>query len=127
MFKMGGLSVLAGAVVSFLSLLYGSLFFSTDLNTGAGQPGWVLVYSVEFVGVALILLGLPVVAVALGDRAGRTGVAGIALIFVSGLMLGVFLPLLVGLGGLGYRLSMRPAGAKRADAPMAGAVSAPGS
>src|SRR5437588_6148229 len=92
--RMSGLGLVAGAALSFLAVLATTVLYSGDLNTAATQPGWVVFNLLEFVGVALLLLGLPVLAVASAGPAGRTGVAGIVLIFVTGLLFGVFLPLM---------------------------------
>ena len=92
--RLSGFSMALGAVLGFLTILYGALFFAGDPTATAGRPGYALVYLIEFVGVGLILIGLPLVYATFADRGGVLALIGVALIFLTGLMFGIFFALL---------------------------------
>lgn len=92
--RLSGFSVALGAVLGFLTILYTALFFAGDTTVTAGRPGFALVNLIEFLGVGLILIGLPLVYATFADRGGVLALVGVALIFLTGLMFGVFLALL---------------------------------
>ena len=89
--RLSGMAMVVGAVVVFVTTLIGALVFvganpSAYANGGLYTP----VNLIGFFGLALVLVGLPATFVAWDGKLGTLGVVGVFLIFVTGLMFGVF-------------------------------------
>ena len=92
--RLAGLSIVIGAIVFIVMLLLSTILFpSTNPAAYAKNPLFVIAELLSAVGVALVLLGLPILLVARSEGFGLIGLVGIALLFVTGLMFGIALPL----------------------------------
>src|ERR687884_721601 len=99
--RLGGLSMVIGAVLAFVStLLTAVLFVGQDPTPYANGPLFVPVNLLGALGAAFLLFGVPLLYLAWSEGWGVLGLIGIVLLFVTGLMFGVFFPL----GWMGYRL-----------------------
>ena len=94
LYRLSGLSVLVGTAVALLTFVYSAFVFVGDFSATHGKPGFVIVNLLQWVAVALVLLGLPMLYASIADRAGLPGLIGTALIFLTGLMFGIFFPML---------------------------------
>jgi hypothetical protein len=93
--RLGGLSMVIGAVLAFVStLLSAVLFVGQDPTPYANGPLFVPVNLLGALGAAFLLFGVPLLYLAWSEGWGVLGLIGIVLLFVTGLMFGVFLPLL---------------------------------
>jgi hypothetical protein len=94
-FRLAGLALVVGAVLSFVASLLNTLLFSgNDPTPYAGNALFVPVNILSAVGTALLLLGLPVLYLSRPEGWGVLGLVGFVLVFATGLMFGVFFSLL---------------------------------
>lgn len=96
-YRASGWSLVVGAIVSFVTLLYAAVVFIGSTEEVAKRPEYLWVNVFSAVGVALLLLGLPGWFGSRASVAGITGLIGMICIFLTGIVLGVFLSLLEGL------------------------------
>ena len=94
LYRLSGLSVLVGTALALLTFVYSAFVFVGDFSATHGKPGFVIVNLLQWLAVALVLLGLPMLYASIADRAGLPGLIGTALIFLTGLMFGIFFPML---------------------------------
>ena len=94
-FRLAGLALMVGAVLSFVGTLLNTLLFpGNDPTTYAGNSLFVPVNLLGALGAAFLLLGLPVLYLSRPEGWGVLGLIGFILIFAVGLMFGVFFDLL---------------------------------
>jgi hypothetical protein len=94
LYKLSGLSLILGAVLSFVAGLLGAiLFVGNDPTPYAGNALFVPINLISAAGGALLVLGLPGMYGRYAGGLGVVGLIGMLLIFVAGLMFGVFLNL----------------------------------
>jgi hypothetical protein len=94
-FRLAGLALVVGAVISFAGTLLGALLFAgNDPTPYAGNALFVPINILNVLGSALLLLGLPVLYLSRPEGWGVLGLIGFVLIFATGLMFGVFFSLL---------------------------------
>lgn len=85
LFRISGISLLLGAAVSVIAGVM-TLFLDSSLSastTTIQSPLWSTFWSLAFVGIVLILLGLP--ALYLRQARGRGGVVGLIGVFLVAL------------------------------------------
>jgi hypothetical protein len=88
------MGMLAGAVVIFVTTLIGALaFVGSDPTAYANKGLYVPVNLVEFLGFIVLLVSFPATFAAWEGKVGLLGELGLFLIFVTGLMFGVFFTL----------------------------------
>jgi hypothetical protein len=93
-FRLAGVALVAGAVVSFVTTLLGSLLFAgNDPTPYAGHPLFVPVNLLAVLGTALLLFGVPLLYVSRSEGWGVLGLVGFGLLFLTGVMFGVFFSL----------------------------------
>jgi hypothetical protein len=92
-FRIAGIALIGGAVLSFVTSLLTSLLFSDDPISYAGNPLFVPVNLLSVLGTALILFGVPLLYVSRPEGWGVLGLVGFALLFATGLIFGVFVSL----------------------------------
>jgi len=93
-FRIGGVALLAGAVLSFLTTLLNTfLFVGNDPTPYAGNPLFVPVNILSALGTGLLLVGVPLLYVSRPEGWGALGLVGFALLFTTGLMFGIFFSL----------------------------------
>ena len=94
-FRLAGMALMVGAVLSFVGNLLNTLLFSgNDPTPYAGNPLFVPVNLLSVLGTALLLFGLPVLYLSGPEGWGVLGLIGFLLVFATGLMFGVFFSLL---------------------------------
>jgi hypothetical protein len=94
-FRLAGLALVVGAVLSIVGSLLNTLLFpGNDPTPYAGNALFVPVNILGAVGAALLLLGLPVLYLSRPEGWGVLGLIGFVLIFATGLMFGIFFNLL---------------------------------
>lgn len=93
-YRVSGWSLVIGAIVSFVTLLYAAVVFIGNTDQVAHRPEYLWVNVFSAVGIALLLLGLPGWFGSRASVAGVTGLIGMICIFLTGLVLGVFFSLL---------------------------------
>lgn len=94
-FRLAGLALVIGAVLSIVGNLLNTLLFTgNDPTPYAGNALFVPVNILSVVGTALLLLGLPVLYLSRPEGWGVLGLIGFVLIFATGLMFGIFFSLL---------------------------------
>jgi hypothetical protein len=95
LYKLSGLSLILGAVLSFVAGLLGAiLFVGNDPTPYAGNALFMPINLISAAGAALLVLGLPGMYGRYAGGLGVVGLIGMVLVFVTGLMFGVFLNLL---------------------------------
>jgi hypothetical protein len=93
-FRVAGIALMLGAALSFLTSLVSSLLFSgNDPTPYAGNPLFVPVNLVSVLGTALLLFGVPLLYVSRPEGWGVLALVGFALLFLTGVMFGVFFSL----------------------------------
>ncbi|MBJ7597590.1 MAG: hypothetical protein DLM67_19535 [Candidatus Nephthysia bennettiae] len=116
-FRIAGIALIAGAVLSFLTSLLTSLLFSgNDPTPYAGNPLFVPVNLLSVLGTALLLFGLPLLYVSRPEGWGVLGLVGFALLFATGVMFGVFFSLFSALF-VPYLVQHAPSVVKGTDGP----------
>ena len=111
-FRLAGLALVVGAVLSIVGNLLNTLLFTgNDPTPYAGNALFVPVNILSVVGSALLLLGLPVLYLSRPEGWGVLGLIGFVLIFATGLMFGIFFSLL-GAVLLPYLVQAAPATVK---------------
>jgi hypothetical protein len=108
LYRVSGISLLLGALVSVIA---GVMTLVLDINLSASpstilSPLWSPFWSLTFVGIVLVVLGLP--ALSLRQAAGRGGVLGLIGVFL--VVLGNFL----GMATVAYFVSILPMLAQKA-------------
>jgi hypothetical protein len=93
-YRVSAWSLIVGAVIAFISLLYSGLVFVGDPTILGSRPDYLWVNALTVVGVAMLLLGLPGWFGSRAASAGVIGLIGMICIFLTGLVFGVFLSLL---------------------------------
>jgi hypothetical protein len=94
-FRVAGLALVVGAVLSFVGSLLSSLLFAgNDPTPYAGNALFVPINILSTVGAALLLLGVPALYLSRPEGWGVLGLIGFVLIFATGLMFGIFFSLL---------------------------------
>jgi hypothetical protein len=94
-FRLGGLALVVGAVISFVATLLNTILFSgNDPTPYAGNALFVPVNVLSALGAGLLLLGLPVLYLSRPEGWGVLGLIGFVLVFATGLMFGIFFSLL---------------------------------
>ena len=88
-FRLSGLALVIGGVVSFVAQLGGAFFYG-DTTSYANQPLYIVTNVVLAAATILVLLGLPGVYASRAKGFGVVGLIGAALIFIVGCTLGVF-------------------------------------
>lgn len=88
-FRLSGLAVVVGGVVSIVCQLVGS-FYNGNTTSYAAQPIYITSEFVLAAATILLLLGLPGMYASQARGFGVVGLVGMALLFVAGVMLGVF-------------------------------------
>jgi hypothetical protein len=102
LYRLSGISLLLGAVVSVIA---GSmtLFFDSSLSASPGtiqSPLWSTYWSLAFVTIVLVLMGLPALYLPqAGRRGGLLGLIGVFLVALSGFL---------GMATTGYFISILP-------------------
>jgi hypothetical protein len=91
-FRLSGLALLIGGVVSFVTS-FGGAFFYGQTTSYANQPLYIVTNVVLAAATILALLGLPGVYASRAQGFGVVGLVGAALIFTVGCIFGVFLNL----------------------------------
>jgi hypothetical protein len=93
-FRIAGMALIAGAVLSFLTSLLSSLLFSgNDPTPYAGNPLFVPVNVLSALGAGLLLFGVPLLYMSRPEGWGVPGLVGFVLLFATGLMFGIFFSL----------------------------------
>ncbi len=93
-FRIGGMALLAGAVLSFLTTLLNTfLFVGNDPTPYASNPLFVPLNILNALGTGLLLVGVPLLYVSRPEGWGALGLVGFALLFTTGLMFGIFFSL----------------------------------
>jgi hypothetical protein len=93
-FRLAGLGLVVGAVLSFVGTVLSTFLFSgNDPTPYAGNALFVPIDLLSFVGTALLLLGVPVLYLSRPEGWGVLGLIGFVLLFATGLMFGVFFSL----------------------------------
>jgi hypothetical protein len=111
-FRLAGLALVVGAVLSIVGNLLNTLLFAgNDPTPYAGNALFVPVNILSVVGTTLLLLGLPVLYLSRPEGWGVLGLIGFVLIFATGLMFGIFFSLL-GAVLLPYLVQAAPATVK---------------
>ncbi len=108
LFRFSGISLLLGAAASVIAGFM-TLFFDSSLTASPGtiqSPLWSTYWSLAFVAVALVLVGLP--AFYLRQAGGRGGVLGLIGVFL--IVLGSFLGMAITV----YSVSILPLLAEQA-------------
>ena len=96
LYRLNGLALMTGAIVAFLMLLYTGLFFiGHDPKAYVGNAAFVPVNLLLAGGAALVLVGLP--GMFKIEANSVVGLVGMVLVFITGLMFGVFFSLLLAL------------------------------
>jgi hypothetical protein len=94
-FRLGGVALVVGAVLSFVASLLNALLFSgNDPTLYAGNALFVPLNILTALGSGLLLLGLPVLYLSRPEGWGVLGLVGFVLVFATGLMFGIFFSLL---------------------------------
>ena len=88
-FRLSGLALVVGGVISFVCRLV-SAFFYGDTTTYANQPINIIADYALAAASVLLLFGLPGVYASRAKGFGVVGLVGMALVFIAGIMLGVF-------------------------------------
>jgi hypothetical protein len=88
-YRISGLAVVVGTVLSVVLRLV-SAFFYGDTTSYANQPINVITDYALAAATTLLLLGLPGVYASRAQGFGLLGLVGMVLVFVAGIMLGVF-------------------------------------
>lgn len=88
-YRISGLALVVGGVLSFVFRLV-SAFFYGDTTTYANQPINILADFGLAAATILLLFGLPGVYASRAQALGILGLIGMALVFMAGIMLGVF-------------------------------------
>jgi len=94
--QVGGLALLAGALLFASYVVARSVITAAaggDMSAFARDVMWVPANVAGAIGAALVLLGLPAVYASMARGLGRLGLAGVALIAIGWLILGVFVTL----------------------------------
>jgi hypothetical protein len=92
--RLAGVAMLVGAAIAFVTALYSALVFvGSDPMQHSGDSLFVPVNLIQFAAFFLVLLGLPVAFVAWQEKLGPLGLIGMSLVFLTGLMFGVFFSL----------------------------------
>jgi hypothetical protein len=89
-YRLSGLALVGGCVLSFVFRLVSAFFFYGDTTTYANQPINVIADFALATATILLILGLPGVYASRAGGFGVVGLVGMALIFTAGIMLGVF-------------------------------------
>jgi succinate dehydrogenase hydrophobic anchor subunit len=114
LFRVSGISLLLGALVSVIAGLM-TLFFNHNYTASLGtfqSPLWSTYYSLFFVALVLVSMGLPAFYLRqAGGRGGRLGLSGVLLIalgsFLLMAMIGYFVSILPLLAAKAPRSSTR--------------------
>lgn len=94
-FRLGGAALIAGAVLDIVATLVSTLLFAgNDPTPYANNALFVPINILSALGTALLLLGLPLLYLSGPEEWGVLGLIGVVLIFVTGLMFGIFFSLL---------------------------------
>ena len=89
--RLAALSLIVGAILLGVLMIVSAIAFPNQDPTGyAGNPAFAIVNLLSAIGAALLLLGLPILLLDRVEEFGLLGVIGFALIFLVGLMFGVF-------------------------------------
>jgi hypothetical protein len=88
-FRLSGLAVVVGGVVSIVCQLVGAVY-NGNTTTYAAQPIYITSEFALAAATALLLLGLPGIYASRARGFGVVGLVGMALLFIAGIMLGVF-------------------------------------
>lgn len=88
-FRLSGLALVVGCVLSFAFRLV-SAFFYGDTTSYANQPVNIITDFALAAATIVLLLGLPGVYASRAQGFGVLGLVGMVLIFIAGIMLGVF-------------------------------------
>jgi hypothetical protein len=88
-YRVSGLAVVVGAALSLVLRFIGAFFFGATTSY-ANQPTYVITGYLLACATMLVLFGLPGVYASRAQGFGILGLVGIALIFIAGMMLGVF-------------------------------------
>lgn len=89
--RFSGLTVMVGAALSLLQLLFSSLAYpSNDPTAYVKDPAWAATNLIGVVAVLLVIVGLPGLYVSRADRAGRLGLIALVAIGITGLMFPFF-------------------------------------
>ena len=93
-FRLAGIALVVGAVLSFVTSLLSSLLFAgNDPTPYAGNPLFVPVNLLGVLGTARLLFGVPLLFVSRPEGWGVLGLVGFALLFLTGVMFGIFFSL----------------------------------
>ena len=93
-YRLGGLSLLVGAVLSVISAVVSGIFFSDNSPQTATNPLNVLLSVVGVIGTALALLGLPAMYARSAREGGWLWLIGVVLIAITGMLFGIFMGLM---------------------------------
>jgi hypothetical protein len=88
-YRMSGLAVVVGAGLSLVLRLINAFFYGATTSY-ANEPTYVITDYLLACATMLVLFGLPGVYASRAQGFGILGLVGIALIFIAGMMLGVF-------------------------------------
>jgi hypothetical protein len=88
-YRISGLAVFVGAVLSLVLRVIGAFFYGATTSY-ATHPTYVITGYLLACATMLVLFGLPGVYASRAHGFGILGLVGIALIFIAGMMLGVF-------------------------------------
>jgi hypothetical protein len=111
-FRLAGLALVVGAVLSFVGTVLNSLLFTgNDPTPYAGNALFVPVNILSAVGAGVLLLGVPALYLSRPEGWGVLGLIGLVLVFATGLMFGIFFSLLSALL-LPYLVQQAPATVK---------------
>jgi hypothetical protein len=88
-FRLSGLALVGGSVLTIVFRIV-SAFFYGDTTTYANQPMNIITDFALAAATILLLLGLPGVYASRAQGFGVVGLVGMALVFIAGMMLGVF-------------------------------------
>jgi hypothetical protein len=93
-FRLSGLALMVGAIVSLVASVVQSLAFSANSPLPyAHSPGYLTLNLVSLVAALVLFLGLPGTYAVQAGRAGMLGLAGTAVLFCAGILPGTFFPL----------------------------------
>lgn len=86
LYRMSGLALVLGAILGILGNVLGNVLYPNNNLQQYNSPLWLVISLVTVIGLLLLVVGLPGIAVRQADRAGRLGFIGFVLTWI-----GVFL------------------------------------
>lgn len=83
LYRMSGLALLLGAVLGILGNVLGSVLYPGNNPQQYSSPLWLVISLAAVIGLLLLVVGLPGIAVRQAERAGRLGFVGFVLTLIG--------------------------------------------